>query len=335
MRDNALFSVIAALAVLTRLDSALLLFPAALFRGASIVRRQRPPLPARTTALRIAAFVVPGATLLGVWLAWKLATYGAVLPNTFTAKRPDELFVERGFYYLGVFFISYLLAPFLMVGPIAFVRAIRERNFAVVSIVVAITLWGAYVVWVGGDFMEFRFVVPALPLGIVALVWTIIRLAANRFIRSAAFALVPIGSLHHALTFGADANPADRVDRVIESVGILNSHIDQNDGNWPGIGRLLGRTFAGQRDVSIATTAAGAIPFYAKMRAIDMHGLTDRTVALHGIPTRGNVGHRRVAPLSYLIGRKVNLVFGHPWLVPNRATRPSEAQVWVPAFGKR
>jgi hypothetical protein len=67
--------------------------------------------------------------------------------------------------------------------------------------------------------------------------------------------------------------------------------------------------------VIIATTAAGAIPYYSKLKTIDMLGLSDAWIARHGEIYTQRPGHRRVASLDYLERRGVNLVIGHPWLV--------------------
>jgi hypothetical protein len=46
-----------------------------------------------------------------------------------------------------------------------------------------------------------------------------------------------------------------------------------------------------------------------------MLGLNDRWVACHGDVLSTRPGHQRLAPLSYLVDRHVNLVIGHPWVV--------------------
>jgi hypothetical protein len=115
---------------------------------------------------------------------------------------------------------------------------------------------------------------------------------------------------------------------------MLNAHVDETPWSWRSIGRLFGDVFKDSRNVTVATTAVGAIPFYSSLPAIDMHGLTDRWVAHHGVSTPGNVGHRRAATLGYLILREVNIVLGHPWIVPNRKTRPTESSTWLPRDAK-
>src|SRR5690606_19757581 len=67
-----------------------------------------------------------------------------------------------GLFYLAAFFASY--AAFLLVGRF---RKYRSELLAVPGVghlLVAVPVWCLYICVVGGDFMEFRFMVPVLPL---------------------------------------------------------------------------------------------------------------------------------------------------------------------------
>ena len=65
-------------------------------------------------------------------------------------------------------------------------------------------------------------------------------------------------------------------------------------------------------DASIATTAAGTIPFYSRLYTVDILGLNDEWVA-HNVPARGHrPGHTRVAPESYLASKSVDFLIYHP-----------------------
>jgi hypothetical protein len=64
--------------------------------------------------------------------------------------------------------------------------------------------------------------------------------------------------------------------------------------------------------VVIATSAAGAIPYYSDLPSVDQLGLNDLWIARHG-PIRGTrPGHQRSATARYLKERGVHLVLGHP-----------------------
>src|SRR5207344_3415513 len=131
--------------------------------------------------------------------------------------------------------------------------------------------------------------------------------------------LVLAGSVHHCLTFTYD--PGDG----IEPIRQLQSHITSPDEHWGEIGKALGAAFNEDPRVSIATTAAGAIPYYSRLTTIDMLGLNDKYIAKYGHYFGRAAGHERIATLAYLQERKVNLIISHPYV----ALR-SEPMVKVP-----
>ena len=74
-----------------------------------------------------------------------------------------------------------------------------------------------------------------------------------------------------------------------------------------------------------------------------MHGLNDRWVARNGILMGSRPGHQRLAPLGYMLERRVNLLVGHPLVVkagepvPVRADSPEFAAhffFWLPGQDK-
>jgi hypothetical protein len=64
--------------------------------------------------------------------------------------------------------------------------------------------------------------------------------------------------------------------------------------------------------VKIATTAAGAIPYYSRLPTVDMLGLNDKWVARNGPIVSSRPGHQKRATMEYLVKQNVNLVVGHP-----------------------
>ena len=52
------------------------------------------------------------------------------------------------------------------------------------------------------------------------------------------------------------------------------------------------------------------------MHAVDMLGLNDPWIARNGVVVSTIPGHQRLAPLSYLISQKVNLIISHPQVLP-------------------
>ncbi len=297
-----LLSVLALLAALNRPDGVL---PGALAVAAALHALRR---GGEVRAGLLAALLLPvlgGGTL---YAAWKLAYFGALLPNTFAAKVGGTPWAA-GLTYLFWFSVSYAYLPLL---PVVLVRL--RRGPAQALVLLFVVLWAAYVVAVGGDFMEFRFLVPLLPPLLLLLVGAVTDGHLPRVIQAALLALLVAGNLHHARFFGRTV----RVPQV-ETVTQLSGHIWSSTHNWEGIGRLLGEAFPA-RDVGIATSAAGAIPYFSGLPAVDMLGLCDTFVARHGLPAGDKAGHRRYAPLAYLVQRGVHLVIGSPWVRPATET---------------
>jgi arabinofuranosyltransferase len=325
----AALSVLAALALATRLDAGAYLAVVAL---ALALRWLRTPADARTRLAQAAWLVGPGALLLAPWLAWKLAYYGALLPNTAIAKlQPWSQSWRVGVFYLATFASSYLLWPLLALALWRARPLVAAADGAVAFLAAALGVWALYLVRVGGDFMEFRFLVPVLPLAAALLAWGLAHAALARWLRVGCVGLVLAGSLHHALRF--DAAP------WIQSRQALARSLDAPGYDWIGIGRALRGVFGDDSPVGIATTAAGAIPFHSRMRTVDMLGLSDPGIARRGFalpPLRSTPGHSRLARLPQLLERDVHLVIGHPHVVRDDAPRErldlaaAGRRFWIP-----
>jgi arabinofuranosyltransferase len=297
-------SLLASAAALTRLDSVLVILPVVALAGVFLVAA---PGTLPWKAAQAAALCVPLVLVVGGWFAWKLAYYGDILPNTFYVKAAGSTSLKAGLDYLYLFFFSYWLIPWIGLGAVALIR--RRVPFAVAVLGGCVLVWSLYIVKVGGDFMEFRFLVPVLPLVFVLITWTLFALVEQAEVRWVLVALIVLGSFHHALTFGRYTHSHD-----IEGIRELAAHLDDKNENWTGIGRRLGAMFAGAPDVVIATTAAGAIPYYARLPTVDMLGLNDHWIARHGAVVGNRPGHQKKATFRYLLARRVNLVLNHPWL---------------------
>src|SRR5690606_519223 len=160
---------LAGLAVMTRLDSTVLVGTWLVVHLVVRWREDPPELRTRRLAAGLVQFGLPVAVLVLPWLGWKLAYYGELLPNTFHAKSAGNPIVPPlyGVFYLVVFAVSY--AAFLRVGRC---RKYRGGLFAVPGVghlLAVVPVWCLYICAVGGDFMEFRFMVPVMPvLAIVA-----------------------------------------------------------------------------------------------------------------------------------------------------------------------
>lgn len=278
-RGFVALSVLAAAAFLTRMDSALPFAWLVLAAGWRAPRRSR------------ALLVLPGLFIALAWLGWKWSYYGQILPNTFAAKAQGGSLV-RGASYVGLFFTAYMLWPHV---ALILARARERRVWLAI-----LTSWLAYVALVGGDFMELRFIVPVMPLLFVCVACALRKLE-SRALAGALVALPILFSAIHAHSFVGTSD--------VESVDSLRDHVESE--GWRAMGVRL-REILGRANATIATTAAGAIPYESRLKTVDMLGLTDPWVAHHGRTFSETPGHFRVAPLRYLVERRVDLVLGHP-----------------------
>jgi arabinofuranosyltransferase len=302
--------VCAGLAVLTRMDSAVLIAVWVLAYLVAQWRSEQPPQRRTTTLLVSAAQIgLPAAALLVPWFVWKLAYYGDLLPNTFYAKSAGNPIVPPlyGLFYLAVFVISY--AAFLLIPR--FLRHRREL-FAVPGVhqvLAVVPVWCLYICVVGGDFMEFRFMVPILPVLAMVAAFLIDRyrrtstqvvLIAVLLVFSASHRVMPTLVPYPVLTFTE-----------------LSHWPNESTTTWKGKGEFLAEQFPGGPDVDgqpvIAVAPLGVLPYFADLETVDMLGLTDPVTARTGYTIEPYYpGHVRMARVAHLLDSGVNLVLAQP-----------------------
>ena len=296
-RDLMVLSLLMGLTLLIRLDSAVLLSLVVVQVGARLLREDT------SWAVKwhkLEALAIPGALLVVPWLAWKVSYYGDLLPNTFYAKVASDTSWQRGARYVFQFYWSYWLLPFVALLVLSINALRRPSNGPLRILVEAVVLWSLYVIWVGGDFMEFRLLVPVLPMVAILIAWVTMAQVNNRIIQLALVLLVLCGSAYHAITFTWN------VSLKLESVHVLKERLTKE--HWSEIGKILGEVFRGKKDVVIATAGAGAIGYYSRLPTVDVLGLNDRWVGRHGPVVSNHPGHQRRATLRYLREKKMNFV---------------------------
>jgi arabinofuranosyltransferase len=305
-RSMFYLALVLSLAMLTRLDSGIIVLPLIIMTTTKIFSQNETP----STKYKIFLHLVsPLALIIGSWFIWKLTYYGNILPNTFYIKASGITSPLKGLKYVSTFFFSYLLMPFAILSFFAIQKIIKHKITPLIIISSFIGLWLLYLIKIGGDFMEFRFFVPILPFLFILFGWIIFVFTKKYLYRCILISLILIGSLHHAFTFALD--PTQR----IEPVSNLHNHLFADNQNWSGIGKALKHFFLHTNNVSIGVTAAGAIPYYSELLSIDMYGLNDHYLAREGSLIGDTPGHQRMSPFEYLIGRGVNLVIAHPMVM--------------------
>jgi len=285
-----------ALAALTRPEGPLFAGLAGLFLVCECVR-------GRAELRRVLVFGLVFAVPVVAHVLWRRAYYGDWLPNTFRAKVPGTWF-GQGAVYLGLYQQHYralFLVPFAL---LAFAGKRRSEAALVAAMLVA---YLAYVLAVGGDRFEFRFLVVVLP----HFTWLVVEgasalpgLAASPATRRAlAVASIAALALFLVLTLRgyrweggevADIQPIAGVrayaERRVEEGEFLRACIER--GELPA-------------NVVLCVGGAGAVPYYTRWTTIDRRGLNDATIARLPMTERGVIAHERDAPEDYLIARHV------------------------------
>jgi arabinofuranosyltransferase len=153
-----------------------------------------------------------------------------------------------------------------------------------------------YFVYVGGDVLFDRFLVPIFPLGIALALrwsqeWSGRPLAKTRL----ALLLVALGA--------ANVTPFLADHRML--------YLAHKYDRWATLGRYLREQHP---DAVLAIDAAGKVPFFSGLRTIDMLGLNDEHLAHSKARPGFRVGHNKYDP-DYVLGRSPDLIAA--WTKPN------------------
>jgi hypothetical protein len=230
-------------------------------------------------ALRLGACAgaLPAAQLL-----FRLAYYGDWVPNTARAKvaLTDER-MKTGAEYINGALAAAL--PLVAAGCVAFGVSLGDRTVRprVLVLVFAVGAWLSYVRLIGGDifpaYRHFTVLVPLVALAIGEGLRVLQGSQRKLAIVAALVALVAVFAYHRL----ERANPE-----------LKRASFERWEWDAEVVGPFLFRHF-GERGALLAVEAAGALPYFAKLPALDLLGLNDRRLA-HERPRdfgKGFIGH--------------------------------------------
>ena len=327
--------VIYGLTAMTRPEGVLLFAIAGLYRILSLgARRQR---------WRVADWGgICGFLIVYLpYFIWRYDYYGYIFPNTYYAKTGADGFWAPGFRYVfswwsvqpwvALIFVSWLTLRPSQTSP----KPSQEAQSLMTPVIMGQDLWWVtllsslglvtHVAHVGGDFMAMhRFLVPLLPLcavSVTPVLSSLYRITSSKItshisLRSElitiAFLVIGLASLgSNAWSQHQNANRIGSKQGV-DSIGWLRQFSIQ----CAQVGRFISEHTDEQ--VKLATTAAGALPYYAQRHTIDLLGLNDAWIA-HHVPARGHrPGHTKSAPFRYPLDQKVDYLVYHPTFAKNR-----------------
>ncbi|MCK5944965.1 MAG: hypothetical protein KAI24_23460, partial [Planctomycetes bacterium] len=242
-------------------------------------------------------------------LAFRLAYYGDFVPNTAHVKAElDPASFGAGLdYVLGALLAMPGLA--ITASALAVVALVNRRTRALAPVLLLPVLaWFGYLTAIGGD----HFPGHRLLHGVLAPLALLAGLGAHALPRT--WLLTAAVATLAAVAAGVDVWTARHHPQSREARG---EHWE-----WHGevLGEVLHRAF-GERRPLLAVDAAGALPFYSRLPALDMLGLCDRTIATTPFPdwldtVRPEIpkppGHLR-GNGAYVMDRQPDLItFQHP-----------------------
>lgn len=251
--------------------------------------------------------IFPFILISASYLAWKLSYYGDILPNTFYAKLSTGTSKGYGTYYVFTFFKSYMIILFPLLVFVLMKKKLLSVEIIALLIIVMVNV--LYIVFVGGDFMEFRFFVPVIPAFFILTVLTLKAMKQKLLILILSL-IIMAGTISHAFAFKSEPG------HQLFSIKELNGQIYDPNFSWMKIGKCFNKYF-NNSNITIATTAAGVIPYFSNLRTVDMHGLNDRQIARTGIKSGNRPGHQKLAAFNYLMEKDVNILIGHPFVMWN------------------
>lgn len=246
-------------------------------------------------------WAAPLTLIVGTHFLWRRLYYGFWWPNTFYAK-VNSLQPEHGLLYFAEFAQVYSVAPFLLLLPIPLL--VRHRP-AWSWLFVPMLSYCGYLLAIGGDTFEFRFLVFLLPLFYGLLAEAARLLGTWKWRR--AMAMLSLGVWGLLFWSTRNAREFDRAaDHQIRTFDQLDAVAETN--------RIAGLRFREmiddgtlREDLIICLPTVGALPYLTGWETVDYHGLNDVRIARMPATGAGRLAHEHEAPIEYLIERRVDL----------------------------
>jgi arabinofuranosyltransferase len=295
-KRTIVLSILLALLVLLRPDGVVPVATLLLLELAIAWKTTRRFAGGALAALRLGVLPVAAAAALSFW---KIAYYGSLYPNPWYAKGADVPQIAAGLAYAWAFLLSYPVVPVLLAGMLWLLTR-REtgltRRLALAGVALFL-FYGATLVRVGGDFMDYRLFWHVLPTILVAGMIALVDLAAGQPWKQTIVAVVVL-----LLSIA----PV-RLEPVyyMQTLEEMQHYVD--DGT--AVGKSLARL---PQDSVVATTLIGTIGYYSGLRLVDQWGLVDPDVRTR--PPRHPFvrGHLKFTAAPEALRKGADLLLEHP-----------------------
>lgn len=224
----------------------------------------------RSTFTRVLWFGAPATIAVAAQLLFRVAYYGDVVPNTAHVKAEfDPAAFGAGCEYVGRALA--VLPGLTTLAALAWLTLAARRDTRSLGCVLMLPVlaWLVYLVAIGGDHFPGRRLLHGA-LAPMALAVGVVLVRAR-----GGFAAV-------TLLLAVVALPVDGW-QARRDPGSLEARSEQWEWQGKVLGERLGHAFAAERPL-LAVDAAGALPFYSRLPALDLLGLCDRTIATTPFP---------------------------------------------------
>lgn len=286
-----LLGITAGVAVLSRPEGGLLVM--ACMVGILIQRHK--------LATKLLHFCAALALVTLPWLVWKFLFYGQLLPNTFHVKTASSSF-KLGLHYCMTFLlVSGCWVPEVVIRITRTLKSWNFDHFQAIAIGLTLCFLG-YAVAAGGDYLEFRLLVPILPFVMMVPAWRLAHRARKmRQVVVAASVMAGVATLwgqgHGRLFKIWYLNPV-----------VHPSNADQHFMSFSAQGKALGELLGHDPSIRLAIGACGAIPYYTNCYGIDLYGLNEPQAEFSSYETGYGPGHARLADFEFIRQRKPHLI---------------------------
>ncbi len=252
-------------------------------------------------------WLAPVVTIIGGHLIWRKSYYGYWTPNSFYAK-VNGIWIEQGIKFVSLFQQDYKILYFL---PLALLTVIIRHSYRHLLFLTVITIHILYLIGIGGDRFEFRFLIFIFPFlyGIIAEGITLITQwpPRNAFLNGLKYALAAAGgaALIIATFFGSLKEIPDERNGIA-SLHRIKSFADERIQSGKIVRSFIKKGLLPD-DVLLCVYGAGALPYYTEWPAVDYFGINDEFIAHLPVKKRRKIAHEKTAPLSYLQERGVEV----------------------------
>ncbi len=302
----------------------------------------------RSHRRRFWSLLLPFAGVVVPYFLWRFQYYGYLYPNPYYLRTGGDIYQQlRGLFYTANFIVPFgglllFAAPLLL-----FVLRDPARNGARAYLATCVTVFTAYVVWVGGDYMPMaRFfipiVAPLLFLQLEAAAEIVARVLSSR---TSALHATPGYSGFVArdvpMSGGqrAGAVPMSSAQRavfaILASCIVLSGFLptlnprrqprnratlaDVQVEQWTLAGRWLNSNVP--KETLLAAEPVGALGYYSQLPIVDMLGVNDEHIAHLAVDNLGHstAGHEK-RDSDYVLSRHPQLIFRGVWPDSTRAS---------------